>query len=486
MRITTPFLVFFLLFTISSVAAQKVGLLDKPAADKVDKLMKMYWNYGEFNGNILVVKNHKVIYKRSYGMANMEWEIANQANTKFRIASLTKQFTAVLILKLVEENKIKLKGKISDYLPYYKKDIGEKVTIHHLLTHSSGIPNYTTLPKFNENVSKSYIPVQAMVEFFCSEPLEFESGKKFVYNNSGYFILGAIIEKVTGKSYQQALQDMILTPLQLNNTGYDNSHEVLPKRASGYQHIGTQYYKAPYLDMSVSFSAGALYSTIEDLYRWSKAFDNPDFLSKKSKKLIFTPHISDYGYGWVVKSVQKNLQKGKTKMAQHSGVIQGFNAFIMRLEEEGHTIILLNNTGNVPLQAMGDKIRAILYDLPFDLPKQGLVRPLLNIIQESNIQAAIKYYHRLKKEQKTAYAFNESQLNTLGYELLRLNRKQEAVAILELNVQEYPEAFNTYDSLAEALLANGEKAAAIKNYKISLELNPKNENAKQMLSKLNG
>lgn len=486
MRITTPLLLFILLWmTPFFVSAQKVGLLDKPVADKVEKLMKMYWDYGEFNGNILVVKNHKVIYKESYGLANMEWEIPNQANTKFRIASLTKQFTATLVLKLVEAGKLKLKGKISDYLPYYRKDIGKKVSIHHLLTHSSGIPNYTTSSKFNEAISKSYIPARAMIEIFCSEPLEFEPGKKFMYNNSGYFILGAIIEKVTGKSYDQALQDIILTPLQLKNTGYDNTHEILSKRASGYQRIGMQYYKAPYLDMSVSFSAGAMYSTVEDLYRWNKALDNTDFLSKKSKKLMFTPYILEYGYGWVIKEVRRNLQKGETKLAQHSGVIQGFNAFIMRLEEEGNLIILLNNTGNVPLQKMGDKIRSILYGLPFDLPKQGLVRPLLNVIQESGVEAAIKYYTRLKKEKKDAYTFNESQLNTLGYELLRLNKKKEAVSILKLNVQEYPEAFNTYDSLAEALLANNDKAGAIENYKKSLQLNLENKNAQEMLDKLN-
>ncbi len=484
MRTLKPLLLLLCYLANFTAAAQKVGLLDKPVVEKIDKLINIYLDYGEFNGNILVAKNNKIIYNRAYGQANMEWNIPNEQKTKFRIASLTKQFTAALILKLVQEKKLKLKDKISDHLPYYRRDIGKKVTIHHLLTHSSGIPNYTTLSKFHEGISKSYIPVKVMITEFCSEDLEFEPGEKFVFNNSGYFILGAIIEAVTEKSFATVLHEKIIEPLHLNDTGYDNQNEILPKRASGYQRIGLQYFKAPYVDMSISYAAGAMYSTVDDLYKWNQALDNPKFLPKKFKKLMFTPQVLNYGYGWVIEQRKKNLQKGSTTVAFHSGVLQGFNAYIMRMEQEGHTIILLNNTGNVPIESIGDNIRAILYDLPFDLPKQGLIRPLLNIIQESNVQTAIKYYKRLKKEKREAYIFNEGQLNTLGYELLRLNQIKEAIAILKLNVEEYPDAFNTYDSLAEAYLANDDKKSAILNYKQSLLLNPDNFNAKIMLEKL--
>jgi CubicO group peptidase (beta-lactamase class C family) len=171
---------------------------------------------------VLVADGGKVIYKKGFGMANMEWEIPNQTDTKFRIGSVTKQFTATLVLQLTEEGKIKLDGKITDYLPDYRKDTGDKVTIHHLLNHTSGIPSYTGLPGFFQNESRNPYGVKEFVKKFASGDLEFEPGSKFSYNNSGYFLLGAIIEQVTGKPYARVLQERIFDPLGMKDTGYDD------------------------------------------------------------------------------------------------------------------------------------------------------------------------------------------------------------------------------------------------------------------------
>ena len=203
-------------------------------ATQIDELMKKYYDYGQFNGAILVAEKGKVVYAKGLGLANMEWSMPNQPDTKFRIGSITKQFTATLILQLVEEGKLKLDGKITDYLTDYRKDTGDRVTIHHLLNHTSGIPSYTSRPDFRTAIMRNPYKITDFVKQLTSGDLEFEPGSKFSYNNSGYVLLGAIIEKVTGKSYETVLTERILKPLGMTNSGYDSTSPLLPKRASGY------------------------------------------------------------------------------------------------------------------------------------------------------------------------------------------------------------------------------------------------------------
>ncbi len=271
-------------------------------ARKIDEFIQVYHDYGRFNGTVLVAEGGKVIYKKGFGPANIEWNIPNKPDTKFRIGSITKQFTSMLILQLVEQGQIDLEGKLSDYLPYYRKDTGEKVTIHHLLTHTSGIPSYTSMPNFFEEVSRDPYPVDEFVKQYCSGDLEFEPGSKFVYNNSGYFLLGAIIEKITGKKYEEVLKERILDPLGMKNTGYDHYNTIIPGRAAGYSTTFDGYDNAPYLDMSLPYSAGSLYSSVEDLYLWDQALYTEKLLSKKMKNLLFKQHVprmgGSYGYGW--------------------------------------------------------------------------------------------------------------------------------------------------------------------------------------------
>src|SRR5687768_11004790 len=208
--------------------------LAQDRAAKIQEVLALAHKYKQFNGSALVAQNGKVVYKGAFGMANMEWGIPNTPDTRFRLGSITKQFTAALTLQLVEQGKIKLDGKITDYLPDYRQDIGQKVTVHHLLTHTSGIPSYTGQPGFFENVSRNPYKVVDFVKQYASGDLEYEPGSKYSYNNSGYFLLGAIIERVTGKSYEQVLKENILDPAGMKNTGYDHHDTLIPKRAAGY------------------------------------------------------------------------------------------------------------------------------------------------------------------------------------------------------------------------------------------------------------
>ncbi|HLL94695.1 MAG TPA: serine hydrolase domain-containing protein, partial [Spirosoma sp.] len=264
-------------------------LFAQDKAKKLDALVSQYVANGQFNGTVLVGEKGQVVFKKGYGMANMEWKIPNTPDTKFRLGSITKQFTAMLIMQLVEQGKLKLDGKITDYLPDYPKATGDKITIHHLLTHTSGIPSYTGFPKFFENDSRDPYTPEAFTKKFSDLPLEFEPGTKFSYNNSGYFLLGVILEKVTGKSYATVLKESITTPLKLGDTGYDLAGPLIAKRAAGYEKRNGSYVNAPYLDMSLPYAAGSLYSTVEDLYRWDQALYSDMLISAQAKQTMFTP-----------------------------------------------------------------------------------------------------------------------------------------------------------------------------------------------------
>src|SRR5690349_4651879 len=198
MKLASRFCRGYYAFALLAILALQTSAFAQDKGAKIDELLSLYQKYDQFNGSALVAENGKVIYKGGFGLANMEWNIPNTPDTKFRLGSITKQFTATLTMQLVEQGKIKLDAKISDYLPDYRQDIGQKVTIHQLLTHTSGIPSYTSQPGFFQNVSRNPYKVDEFVKKYASGNLEFEPGSKYSYNNSGYFLLGAIIEQVTG------------------------------------------------------------------------------------------------------------------------------------------------------------------------------------------------------------------------------------------------------------------------------------------------
>jgi CubicO group peptidase (beta-lactamase class C family) len=473
-----------LLITVAWLVAAQTLVLAQDKAAKIDELMKVYNSYQQFNGSVLVAENGKVIFKKGYGMANMEWNIPVETDTRFRLGSITKQFTSMLVLQLVQEGKIKLEGKLTDYLPDYRKDTGDRITIHQLLNHTSGIPSYTGLPNFFQEISRNPYSVSDFVKKYASGDLEFEPGTKFNYNNSGYFLLGAIVERVTAKPYEQVLKERIFDAVGMKSTGYDHHETILAKRASGYEKRPGGFVNAAYLDMSLPFAAGSLYSTVEDLYLWDQALYTDKLLSPQLKEVMFKPGLSFYAYGWIVRKAPLGAQGEPVAIIEHGGGINGFNTLIMRLPDSKNLIVLLNNTGGTKLGEMAQKISAILFSKPYKLPPRDIADTLFNTVMEKDVQAAIKQYRELKATQADAYDFSEGQLNGLGYRLMQMKRLKDAIEILKLNVETYPQGFNTYDSLGEAYMENGDKQLAIQNYKKSLELNPRNTGAVEKLKKL--
>ena len=456
-------------------------------APQIDALISLYHKYQQFNGAVLVADNGNVIYKKGFGLANMEWNIPNDPNTKFRLGSITKQFTAALILQLVEQGKIKLDGKASDYLPDYRKDTGARMTIHHLLSHTSGVPNYTAQPGFFANVSRDPFKVDDFVKQYASGDLEFEPGAKFNYSNSGYFLLGDIVEKVTGKPYEQVLQEKIFDPLGMKNSGYDHYGTILRNRATGYVRTQKGYENAPYLDMTIPYAAGSLYSTVEDLFIWDQALYGDKILSAASKELMFKPNLEGYGYGFGIRKASLGPKKLEVPVVEHNGGINGFSTTIVRLVGDKRLIVLLDNTSQGRyLDGIALGITNILYDQPYESPKRSIAELLLKSVMEKDVAFAIKQYRELKASNSNEYDFREQELNALGYQLLQRNKTAEAIEIFKLNVEAYPQGANTYDSLGEAYMSRGDKELAITNYKRSLELDPKNTGAIRALESLTG
>lgn len=470
------------IFTISckGLFSQTPESFQKTKADKIDELVGLYAAYGGFNGTVLVAHEGNVIYKKGFGHANMEWEIPNQTNTKFQIASVTKQFTAMLIIQLVAEKKLDLQTPIATYLPDYPKTAGNQITIHQLLTHSAGIPNA-------KGKEKAFRP-KDQVEQFANEPLEFTPGQRFSYSNSGYTLLGYLIETVTGKPYETVLKERICTPLGMENTGLYRHRPILKNMSSGYNKWYGDYFDVDHSDASSAYAAGGIYTTVEDLFIWNQALENTTLIPLKYMNLIFTKHIEDldynchYGYGWELKQHNIGNTNKTIETIGHGGSIDGYRASLQRVPSNNSCIILLNNTSYAFLNAINKAILGILHDESYDFPKKPLAQFMVEVIKKEDLQKGIAFY---KKHKDSAdYYISEEELIVAGYRFLHAGNPKDAAEIFKLSIDVFPDRYNPYDSYAEALMALGQNEKAILFYKKSLQLNPNNHNAKNMLKKL--
>ncbi len=350
MKNATLTLLLALIFSAVQVNAQEYE-------KKIDSLIQKAIHLNRFNGSVLVCKNGKVIYEKAFGYQDAAKKVPNTTNTVYQIGSTTKEFTAAVILKLAESNKLSLDDKLSKYFPYYKR--GNEITIRHLLTHTSGI--YEILRDTNA-VKESTRPrsKERMLSFFIDKPLDFDPGTQYSYSNSGYILLGLIIEKVTHMPYERVVRDIILRPLGMTHSGFDFAGLQSPYKAIGYTKY-TETIKAastPW-DSTATYSAGSLYSTVEDLYRWHKGVLNYKIYNKLSLEKATTPFLEGYGLGCWIDTIYNK------KVVSHGGNILGFTGYYGRIQEEDVCIILLNNIFNHQIETIGQSILAILYNKPY-------------------------------------------------------------------------------------------------------------------------
>ncbi|MDB5201423.1 MAG: beta-lactamase [Ferruginibacter sp.] len=322
---------FLLLLLPLSTIAQKN---DRPT---FDSYMISQEKFKDFSGTVLVAKNGKILYEKGFGLADREWQIPNTVQTKFQIGSITKQFTAAAILQLAEAGRLNVQDKLSKYFPSFPK--ADSVTIHMLLTHTSGIRNYTDVPEFWK-LATINLEKDSMLSLFEKQRYDFLPGTKWNYSNTGYFLLGMIIEKVSGKSYSDYLMENVLNKAGLTNTFLNRWDTIVPQRAHGYMKNNKQWLNAMYISMDAPFSAGALLSTVSDLYKWNNALFSGKIISPASFSSMIRPYMEHYGYGIGIDSMTNHLRIG------HSGGIPGFVSYMARFPDDSLVVICLSNNSS--------------------------------------------------------------------------------------------------------------------------------------------
>lgn len=474
--------IFILLLFMFSLA-----VFSQERIQKIDSIFLSLYNTDQFNGNILIAEKGSIIYRKSFGLANEDTKEKLNENSIFELASVTKPFTAMAIMILKEQGKLNIDDKIAKHLPELSNY--DTITIRNLIHHTGGLPDYMTLmnPIWDVNKIATNTDVINMLKELHPTVL-FESNTKMAYSNTGYVLLASIIERVSGTTYADFLDTAIFKPLKMTRTFVNNdkfSTRKISNYASGYIYVGGKYILPDDFDrtkfviwLDGIVGDGSINSTTIDLLKWDRALYTNTLFSKESMKDIFKNgslndgSLTKHAFGW---RVLETVPFGK--IARHSGGWPGYITYIERNLDTDKTIIILQNHYNRAMPKQ--EIRNILYGM--QLPKT-----METLYSEGK---SVDEIIDLLKNPKSKYLiddFYENSITNFGYELLKQNKKEEALQIFKYLTISYPKSSNAFDSLGECLLKFGEKyrKEGVLAYKRSLELNPNNENAQSVLSKL--
>jgi CubicO group peptidase (beta-lactamase class C family) len=462
------------LFSFLFIWSINIYAIPKDTAQSINKLMSNLYERGQFNGSILVAVNGKIIYTNGFGESNFDTHAKFTPATLSCLASVSKQFTAMMIMMLSEKNKIKYDDPVSKYIPELSK-YTDSITIRHLLTHTSGIPDVGDLGIDHPGLTNDEV-LKTLVK---QNSLAFRPGTKYEYSNTGYIILSLIVERITGKSHKEILTEKILSPLKMNNTFlYDGSQQLSNNTAIGYRQFNQKDGYA-----SLTTGDGGMFSNVYDLLKWSEALYSEELVKQSTLDNAFTPAKviegkTTYGFGWNITGT------GADKVVWHTGNTGGYRAFIERRLKDRITIIMLTNKGNSRRMEINDAIVNILNGKPYSLPKLPVSEKMYNTIKERGINVALNMYDSLKTANDTTYDFAESELNTLGYQLVSETKLNDAIAIFKLNTTSYPKSSNAFDSLGDAYVAVRDKDDAIKSYQIAIDLDKNNLESIRKLNNL--
>ena len=339
-----------MLVSLSALALSATSALAQDP-ERMDAVVRAAAEAEEFSGSVLVARDGEILFERGYGLANREWNVPNDGDTKFRLASVTKQFTAVAIMILHERGLIDLDAPVKTYLPDAPA-AWDGVTIRHLLTHTSGVPNFTD---FDDYEASKTLPatIDSLIARFRDHPLDFQPGEGWTYSNSGYVLLTAVVEKASGQSYADFVSEALFQPLGMGDSGYDSHAAILPRRASGYVPTARGLVHADYIDMSIPQGAGALYSTTRDLLKWEQGLFGGRLLRPDSLTLLTTPVRNQYAFGLMIK------EKDGNTTVTHSGGIEGFNTYMAYDPARRMTVIVLGNLNGPGPDQVGGSLLAL-------------------------------------------------------------------------------------------------------------------------------
>jgi CubicO group peptidase (beta-lactamase class C family) len=336
-----------------------------PPVERMDQIARYYVDAKQFSGAVLVARGEQVLFSKAYGLANVEWDAPNTVNTRFRIGSVTKQFTAVAMLLLAERGKLKLDDLVKKHYPEAPA-AWDQITLLQILSHTAGIPNYTELPDLQVFSAAATTP-EALVSRFRDLPLTFAPGTQMRYSNSGYALAGLILEKASGMSYAKFLEENLFKPLGLKDTGYESAIAISPRRAAGYAMGAGGVENASYVNMTVPFAAGALYSTVEDLQRWNLALYGGRVLKPASLSLLTTPVKGEYALG-----IGVSTRAGK-RVFEHSGGINGFNSKLSYYPDDQISVVALSNLNGPGADAIVDNLGKLVNGEKVVLPTERKV-----------------------------------------------------------------------------------------------------------------
>lgn len=471
----------FSIWCNSDLVAQELEL-----KSKIKVFVDRYAETRHFSGTILVEKNSELVFNRAYGFADRNWSIRNELDTKIRIASITKAFTAVLIMRLYEEGVLDIDEPISTYLSKYPshEESGSVPTIKHLMQFRSGIPHYNGLDKIGVDwVGYRTYPMSpdSLTNLISKIELEFEPGKDVYYSSLGYLLLGNIIEKVTGESYAKNLLRYITGPHGLTSTVYySDAERVGQKMAKGYQYrwekfddeeILVGFKEQPYRDNSITYSTGGVYSTVADLRIFGLKFMKGEIVKPKTRdKMLET--IDGIGLGWRVFDKSVWDVDYPLNLVTVSGLDDGHASRLSIIDKGEIVIVILGNSGrSTNTSYLSRSILQILKNKSTNLPRYNAAEKVGETIIDKGLKKGIELFKEVRKDKnKTEYYISENAFNIAGLRLMRnLDMLPEAIQMFKWNVEMFPESINVYDSLAEAYMIHGEKSNAIKNYEIVLE-----------------
>jgi CubicO group peptidase (beta-lactamase class C family) len=355
-------LLFLITWASSTVSPQNFN-------KEFDKIIESGYKSGEPGATVLVAKGGKVLYRKAFGMANMELDVAMKPEMVFEIGSMTKQFTAVSILMLMEQGKLSLTDNVTKFIPDYPTH-GHKITIHHLLTHTSGIKSYTGMQEWAPLWRKDLTPSE-MIDVFKNQPMDFAPGEKYLYNNSAYFMLGYIIEKASGQTYQQFLEENIFKPLQMNNSYYGSHKQIIRNRAAGYQNQNG-FNNAEFLSLTQPYAAGSIMSNVDDLLKWQLAVRDNKLIKKETIQLAFTDYKTNdgkpihYGYGWFMNEINGSAT------IEHGGGIFGYTTNGIWLPKEDLYVVMLTNRDDIGPGDISTRLAAIAIGKPYPDAAKGI------------------------------------------------------------------------------------------------------------------
>jgi CubicO group peptidase (beta-lactamase class C family) len=454
-----------------------LDLFPQSTENKINELITAYAENGQFNGTILVKKGENIIYKNAFGLANREWNIPNTIDSKFLAGSIGKSITAFMTLILVNDGLIDLNATINDYIPSYAGPGKNRVTIHQMLTHTSGIPDHGAIPNLSKKMVRWTYTTDQYLELIKDLDLKFEPGTGFAYSGIAYNLLAIICEKVTNEDFGDLLKERLFIPLEMNNSKHDKNLDIDMRRAYGYEyHLLEGYMNPSYIDMSLIKGSGAILTTVEDLAKFNnECFNTQKLLSKDLYKKIFTPYVKDwqyYGYGWWI--TDRVVGKDTLTLISHGGSTDGYKAYNTRILNDSIDIILFqNNYYRTELgvkfdYAITSEIIGILHGKEYSLPKKSIAKDMGFIIGQNGIEAAIEKYYILKNDNR--YFTDENELNQLGKELdQNYGMENESSEIYTLAIREYPNSFILNYSYGELLSKNKSKKA-LDYYRRCIEL----------------